>query len=465
MEKNKIYLGKNIEIIKGFPDNSFDSIVTDPPYELGFMGKSWDSTGIAYDVDFWKECLRVLKHGGYLLSFSGTRTYHRMVCAIEDAGFEIRDMIEWVYGSGFPKSLDISKAIDKQAGKERKIVGKYKLPNGQEWNLKQAENSDIEHKGGTFTASKTRTLDITAPATVEAQEWDGWGTALKPAHEPIVVARKPLSEKTVAENVLKWGAGGLNIDECRVAVNPEVDDMLRTVVRKERESEAWKQGSGFKNENNHLTGVPINGRFPANFIHDGSDEVLRWFPSTKSGQPQGVRNTDGGYGKKYGSIPVTGFGDEGSAARFFKTCEFTEEDSSFLYCGKTSKQERNLGCFDKGNVHPTVKPIALMKYLIRLVTHKNGIVLDPFAGSGTTLIAAVELDINFVGIDEEKEYVDIANARIEYWRNNKHKIPVKKSEKPRINTVEKQTEKIVKKEKTVKVKEKNAQSNQAELLF
>jgi len=198
--ENKIILGDCLEKLKELEDNSVDSIVTDPPYELGFMGKSWDSTGIANNVDMWKECLRVLKPGAYLLAFSGTRTYHRMAVAIEDAGFELRDMIEWVYGSGFPKSWNIGKAVDKLQGNERKVVGTKKgqgnIPNDRgNWGLKP--NEDVVMDKGT-------------------SEWEGWGTALKPAHEPICMARKPLSEKTVAENCLKWGTGGINIDESRV---------------------------------------------------------------------------------------------------------------------------------------------------------------------------------------------------------------------------------------------------------
>ena len=203
--------GDCLEKLKELKENSVDSIVTDPPYELGFMGKSWDSTGIANNVEMWKECLRVLKPGGHLLAFSGTRTYHRMASAIEDAGFEVRDMIEWVYGSGFPKSLNIGKAVDKLQGNEREVIGK------QTNIANKGNNNDGRYNWNTENQKRIDSIDITKGTS----EWEGWGTALKPAHEPICMARKPLSEKSVAENCLKWGTGGINIDESRVESNEE----------------------------------------------------------------------------------------------------------------------------------------------------------------------------------------------------------------------------------------------------
>ncbi|HHW90957.1 MAG TPA: site-specific DNA-methyltransferase, partial [Clostridiales bacterium] len=204
-----------LEGMKLLDDNSVDSIVTDPPYELGFMGKKWDSTGVAYNVELWKECLRVLKPGGHLLAFGGTRTYHRMTCAIEDAGFEIRDCIQWLYGSGFPKSHDISKAIDKKLGAERKVIARKKKLQSYGYEGNNVYGGDVDRGG---------IQEITAPATPEAQEWEGWGTHLKPANEPIVLARKPISEKTIADNVLKWGTGGINIDDCRIELQEEGED-------------------------------------------------------------------------------------------------------------------------------------------------------------------------------------------------------------------------------------------------
>jgi site-specific DNA-methyltransferase (adenine-specific) len=327
--------GNCLEQLKVLADNSIDCVVSDPPYELGFMGKSWDASGIAYSQDLWAECLRVLKPGGHLLAFGGSRTYHRLASAVEDAGFEIRDQIMWLYGSGFPKSH----------------------------NLKD--------------------------------EREGWGTALKPAHEPIVVARKPLIG-TVANNVLTYGTGALNIEGSRVGTtdqprigNPEPSDAAQTAF-----GEGW-QKSGT---------TPPEGRWPANVIHDGSDEVLAGFPESKSGKA-GIRTSDGfnngvygnGMGIKAGQSNGE-YGDSDSAARFF-------------YCAKASKSERNAGT-DGANNHPTVKPLALMRYLIKLVTPPNGVVLDPFLGSGTTAVAAVLEGFEWVGCELTEDYWPIIEARV-----------------------------------------------------
>jgi site-specific DNA-methyltransferase (adenine-specific) len=396
------------EMLKQLPDASVDSIVTDPPYELGFMGKSWDSTGVAYDVTVWRECLRVLKPGGHLLAFGGSRTYHRLAVAIEDAGFQIRDQIMWVYGSGFPKSLNISKAIDKAAG-SLKVVGQGR-----------AGKTALGQSSGYNKTNNPHEFDITEPNSAEAKEWDGWGTALKPAHEPIVMARKPL-DGTVANNVLTHGTGGINIDGCRVG-----NEVLP-------EQTAGQAQIGTFERTNMVTPERI-GRFPANFIHDGLEEVLELFPDTG-------KSTGGRIGKKsmgdFRYVPTgqyeagdPGYGDSGSAARFF-------------YCAKASKAERNAGldefqnksagevtnCKDNSaglqnpragagrttgnqNFHPTVKPIALMRYLVRLVTPPNGTVLDPFAGSGTTLVAATMEKFDCIGIEMTDEYLPIIEARV-----------------------------------------------------
>jgi site-specific DNA-methyltransferase (adenine-specific) len=372
----QLLLGDCRDRLKELPDNSIDSIVTDPPYELGFMGKSWDASGVAYDVTVWQECLRVLKSGGHLLSFGGSRTYHRMACAIEDAGFQIRDQIMWVYGSGFPKSLNVGKQ------------------NG-------------------------------------CEEWDGWGTALKPAHEPIVLARKPL-DGTVANNVLKHGVGGINIDGCRVGNETRTYGGM---------SANQPDVGTFRDDNwtPKQIEVTVAGRFPANFIHDGSDEVLELFPETKGGTwntTKGARhfNNDG---EPTGYETSKSDSSTGSAARFF-------------YCAKASKKDRNEGLdgFEEKqtlggggltaeikedgsyetasaggkfgsvkakqtNHHPTVKPTDLMRYLCRLVTPPNGTVLDPFTGSGSTGKAATLEGFNFIGIEQSPEYIEIAKARIE----------------------------------------------------
>jgi len=515
----------NIQALKELEDNSIDSVVTDPPYGLSFMGKKWD-----YDVpskELWLEVFRVLKPGGHLLSFGGSRTYHRLAVGIEDAGFEIRDQIMWVYGSGFPKSHNIGKAVDKLQGNSK---------------------------------------------------WEGWGTALKPAHEPIVLARKPLSEKTVAENVLKWGTGGINIDECRVEANEEITERVSKGGNKNK-SNAMNELKEVIYQGNVL------GRFPANFIHDGSDEVVDMFPNSKSNwKNKDIHKGDLGISNNFGASGITGnhYDDTGSASRFFKTCNDTKKNtiwedseialkpahepiilarkplgektvaknvlkwgtgginiddsrvktdeklgrqqysktsalkcsnyedkffdpsrglgrfpanfihdgsdevvdmfpdtksqghwsktkttgfgkfgngkseyqgvgkkdkgqgsaSRFFYCAKASKSERNAGLdgFEKrftktmndgiggrehnekqptaynSNHHPTVKPIALMKYLCRLITPKNGVVLDPFMGSGTTGIACKLEGFEFVGIELDKEYFEIAKARIKNYK-------------------------------------------------
>jgi len=378
-----------IAAMKEMPDNSVDSIVTDPPYELGFMGKSWDASGIAFNIEVWQEALRVLKPGGHLIAFSGSRTYHRMAVAIEDAGFQIRDQIMWVYGSGFPKSLNISKAIDKAAGAEREVIGK-----GADYG--HQDDKDIDQQYG-FKAD----YDITAPATAEAKQWQGWGTALKPAHEPMVLARKPI-EGTVANNVLTYGVGGLNIDATRVGseVITTMGGRTSSIVGDERTGKAL----GMYGESEPLN-VQHTGRFPANFIHDGSDEVVALFPDSKGMQTQrSGKNIKVYTGNsllpsktEFPEIRL-GHNDSGSAARFF-------------YCAKASKRDRNEGAT---NNHPTVKPTDLMRYLCRLITPPAGIVLDPFMGSGSTGKAAILEGFDFIGIDQSTEYVEIAKARIEW---------------------------------------------------
>ncbi len=429
-----------MDVLKTIPDDSIDSIVTDPPYELGFMGKKWDNTGIAYSVELWSECLRVLKPGGHLLSFGGSRTYHRMACAIEDAGFEIRDQIMWVYGSGFPKSLDVSKAIDKATGAERQIV-RDEITDlfGTREELRQKPAYGIGANSGVFAGHAAGAMaKETLCATDEANTWQGWGTALKPAHEPIVMARKPLGEKTVAENVLRHGTGAINIDGCRVGneklgggTMPDLRDvgaMSKAATGIDKLSFGQNPRPAIRKEQPSYT-----GRFPANFIHDGSDEVLALFPDTGE-------STGGRIGKKsmgnVTNVPAgqftagdPGYGDSGSAARFF-------------YCAKAGKAERNAGLEApptvKGgsmtgaeyrpdrptnhpirqNFHPTVKPVALMRYLVRMVTPPHGTVLDPFTGSGTTGKAAILEGLTFIGIEQAAEYIPIAEGRMTHATQN-----------------------------------------------
>lgn len=345
--KVNLRLGDALLVLAELENESVDSIVTDPPYGIAFMGKKWD-----YDVPsqaIWEECLRVLKPGGHLLAFAGSRTYHRMAVRIEDAGFEIRDQMMWLYGSGFPKSMDVSKAIDKSAGG---------VP------------------------------DILAPATEAAKQWEGWGSALKPAHEPIVMARKPF-KGSLTKNVLENGTGALNIDACRI---PTKDDLNGGAYRGAFSKDTDNAPSFVTGKCETKYAQPL-GRWPANVIHDGCECVAELFP---------------------------------------------EDKDRFFYCAKPSTSERHLGCDNpgtqfkhgdtlrkventatSGNTHPTVKPIALMKHLVELVTPPGGLVLDPFMGSGTTGMAAVELERNFIGIEMEPEFFDIAFNRVNYARKQK----------------------------------------------
>jgi len=411
--QTNLFNGDCKEVLKSMPDNSIDSIVTDPPYELGFMGKSWDASGIAYDVEMWRECLRVLKPGGHLLSFGGSRTYHRMACAIEDAGFQIRDQIMWVYGSGFPKSHNVANGIDKMMGQPNR--GRA-IPTASKY-----QASDIEEKNK-LTSNK---VDAYVSRTPESEGWSGWGTALKPAHEPIVMARKPM-DGTVANNVLTYGVGGINIDGCRVGdevLGGGTMPNLRDVGAMSKEATGIDKLSFGQNPRpaTRLENQSHVGRFPANFIHDGSDEVLELFPdsTSKSGGKSGTTFASG----SLRTDARVGHNDSGSAARFF-------------YCAKASKKDRNegldgfaekrpdertttgMGTFDEkgvakqANHHPTVKPTDLMRYLCRLITPPNGTVLDPFTGSGSTGKAAALEGFNFVGIEQSAEYIEIALARI-----------------------------------------------------
>lgn len=319
------------------PDNSVDAILTDPPYEIGFMGKAWDSTGIAYDVNMWREALRVLKPGGHILAFGAARTYHRLACAIEDAGAEVRDSIMWVYGSGFPKSQKVG---------------------------------------------------------------DGWGTGMKPAHEPICVARKPLSEKTVAANMALHGVGGINVEACRVPIDPVADaSQLRTMsVSQHHGRDGWGMNTAGANPVARVLGD--EGRWPANLIHDGSAEVLAAFPDAKGQQGRALNDGAASGNAVYGALrnvttnPEPRIEIETSAARFF-------------YCAKASKSEKGVD-----NNHPTVKPVALGRYLAKLVCPPGGVILDMFAGSGSFGVAAQLEGFQYIGFDDDPASCELANRRL-----------------------------------------------------
>lgn len=403
MSNVNLMVGDCVERMRSMADNSVDSIVTDPPYLIGFMGKEWDhKDGIAGKPEVWRECLRVLKPGGHLLSFAGARTYHRIACAIEDAGFEVRDQIMWVYGSGFPKSLDVSKAIDKAAGAVREVIGQRKNNKG---------DSGTQTYAALGAFKQEPFSDITTPATEVAQQWQGWGTALKPAHEPICVARKPLTKgNTVAANVLHWGTGALNIDASRVVTADKLGGGNTSAdVDRTGKHEGWQRPwmadadaakAAAERSSASVARSEELGRWPANLIHDGSDEVVACLPNAQGqrGKITGKEpsaKTSAVYGEFSGRNESTPRNeDDKSAARFF-------------YCAKTSKKDRG-----EGNTHPTVKPADLMRYLVRLVTPPDGVVLDPFMGSGSTGKAAIAEGFDFIGIDMDEAYVAIAKARM-----------------------------------------------------
>lgn len=410
----KLHNGDCLEVMATMEANSIDTIISDPPYGLAFMGKEWDH-GVP-GVPFWVEALRVAKPGAMLLAFGGTRTVHRLACAIEDAGWEIRDRIQWIYGSGFPKSHNISKAIDKAAGAEREVVGQRDTLTGR------------DKEANTFMAPP-RLMNITAPATDAARAWDGYGTALKPSHEPIIVAMKPL-DGTFANNAQVHCVAGLWIDGGRVTIADGA-----TMARNNKPgSNGWKNSSGGPNAA-AVNGEP-SGRWPANVIHDGSAEVVSGFPANAgacapaSGPKLRKGSESVARGRFNGLQGAPAYhNDSGSAARFF-------------YCAKASRRERNAGLdgmeerqkktlndyvnpsegrtasksgAPAANHHPTVKPLALMRYLARITrTPTGGTVLDPFMGSGSTGAACMYEGRDFVGIELDADYMEIARRRIEY---------------------------------------------------
>ena len=478
-----LYHGDCLDVLAGLPDESVDAVITDPPYDMtankkggtgeaslnvnspagrsristggGFMGKEWDATGIAFRPDVWREVLRVLKPGGHLLAFGAPRTYHRMAVAIEDAGFEIRDSLMWMFGSGFPKSHDIGKAIDRRPGVKRhaefarhlaerreaaglsradvseSVVGTrsgacwnwehHQFPEFKWWPqlaalldldpawgdvIADAEREVTGTRAGNLLAvapgqgsdRSATELDITAPATPEAQAWDGWGTALKPAHEPIVLARKPLTG-TVASNVLTWGVGGLNVDGCRIGLHPDED--APTGSGAASAASIYSQVSTSSGNGGNVT--PTKGRWPANVILDDTAAALLDQQSGFSTSPPTdsvitIKANDSiGTFKTKDRTMGNGHGDSGGASRFF-------------YTPKADRHERPRV---DGVSHPTVKPVDLMAYLVRLVTPRGGIVLDPFAGTGTTAEAATAEGCRTILIEREADYLPLIVQRLQ----------------------------------------------------
>jgi site-specific DNA-methyltransferase (adenine-specific) len=457
--------GNNIDALKLFPDNHFDSIVTDPPYGLGkepnaeqlmkdwidkgfheikgggFMGKEWDA--FVPQPIFWKEVFRVLKHGGYVVSFFGTRTYDWGVMSMRFAGFEVRDCIQWLYGSGFPKSHNIGKAIDKMYGAERDVIGE-----------KQYTNMNTKGKNGIFVNDTQQRIrqQITIPNTKQAKLWDGWGTALKPANEPIVLARKPLEKGlTVAENVLKWGVGAINIDDCRIKLEENYKPVRRVNSFSNGQNNEWLK---LPKINESSPSANENGRFPANIIlgcnceneNNHNENCPIRILDEQSGDRSSTRinnsndkikkgNTNKLFGGSIQKIESYSkdYRDKGGASRFFYVAKASkserEKGLKNLEIKSTNTNEKFIEEYENDkdcvqgkyqavkspsqNFHPTVKPIKLMQYLVKLVTPPNGIVLDPFCGSGTTGIACKIDGFQFVGIDQDLDYCKIAEARIE----------------------------------------------------
>lgn len=436
----RVFHGDCREVLKSQPDCSVDSIVTDPPYELGFMGKKWDATGIAYDVTVWFECLRVLKPGGHVLAFGGSRTWHRLAVAIEDAGFELRDSIAWLYGSGFPKSMDVSKAIDKALGAEREVVTETVVDIfGEHEERKEKPAFGIGQNGAAFSGHAEGAMAReTLPATLEAEKWQGWGTALKPAFEPIVVGRKPLVG-TVAENVLEWGVGGLNIDGSRIGTEQTI-----TQPRGKRQGTNLAGGSfggnaGGYNFSDDFEPRINQGRWPANVILDEHTAELLDQQSGVSVSKVASRG-DVNFGNFAGyaeneaivkdeTATIRGHNDSGGASRFFYVAKASKRDRNegLDRLDEIAAQRTHSGGEDtrgrplplNRNFHPTVKPTQLMRYLIKLVTPPGGTVLDPFTGSGSTGKAAILDGFGFVGAELTEEYLPIIEGRLKWALENR----------------------------------------------
>lgn len=401
------YLGDCLEVMDKLEADSIDAIITDPPYELNFMGKGWDNAGVSFNKETWVKCLRLLKPGGYLLAFGGSKTFHRIACAIEDAGFEIRDTIMWIYGSGFPKSMNISNVIEaKNKYGKADTIAKRKV----EQNSDGKEYKVVQTNNGAMGEKKIVNRSEYKPVDSSAKQWSGWGTCLKPAFEPIIVARKPFKGSLV-DNILEHGVGGLNIDECRVR-NEEQAQLSRNVA---------------------------SGRFPANIIHDGSEEATGGMPKTKGCQGKGFKKGDyksSAVNTTFSRGDCVPYNDFGSASRYFYCAKASKrdrdegldefEEKTKVFNGKSQSSSKEIKDVEERfttrlrNTHPTVKPTALMQYLVRLVCPKGSVILDPFMGSGSTGKATAyenkdrNAGYSFIGIEQDEQYLEIAKARIKY---------------------------------------------------
>jgi DNA modification methylase len=420
-----LLLGDCLDRLKDLPDGSIDACVTDPPYGLSFMGKAWDRA--VPSVEVWQEVYRVLKPGAHLLAFFGTRTYHRGAVAIEDAGFEIRDQIGWAFGSGFPKSHDVSKAIDREAGAQRATVEVEAFnPKAVGRGKDGAEGATRPYIERAKANGGMHAIAGDEPATDAAAQWQGWGSALKPAWEPIVVARKPL-EGTIAANVQAHGTGALNIDGCRVGTDGGCSLIDVSQADKDKAKTVNAYGR-LLNAKDRSDPAPGKGRWPANLIHDGSPEVVALFPQTGASRIQ-PRNqaarvgqlSKGDEAARTGTMGVDDLG--GSAARFFYSAKADKPDreAGLAHMARATLNRVNAGGLEndprwapieRANAHPTVKPTDLMRYLCRLITPPGGVVLDPFMGSGSTGRGAMLEGFGFVGIEIDPAYLEIARARI-----------------------------------------------------
>jgi site-specific DNA-methyltransferase (adenine-specific) len=417
-------VGSCLDRMRELPDASVDAVVTDPPYELGFMGKSWDSSGIAFNTDVWAECLRVLKPGGHLLAFGGSRTWHRIAVAVEDAGFQIRDSVAWLYGSGFPKSLDVSKAIDKAAGAEREVIGEKFSPDGIPYASRRVNSSGPSVGGNAYGDYGDAGHLETAPATQDAVKWQGWGTALKPAFEPVIVARKPLVG-TVAANVLEFGTGGLNIDGTRISGTT-------TQKRYSKDFDKFGNAKGKTQAGNEYTVLEsIQGRWPSNVVLDeftaGLVDEQSGVSFSKAGGKSGTSFASGVIGQPRAD-ERGGHNDSGGASRFFYVAKASkrdrnegldglEERESLIYSEEAQgplPQQTPSKPSPRQNFHPTVKPTDLMRQLVRLVTPPGGVVLDPFTGSGSTGKAAILEGFEFIGCELTEEYLPIIEGRLNH---------------------------------------------------